>query len=135
MALAAASAPGAHQESSSLKATSSVSSARTPTVRAAAPALRSSAITVTAGCLLGTAVTVPSPEALSTSTIGGASGSSASRSRVASTRSRRSRVAITMPAGGLAAGSPAVACFRAAVAATWLTRTPAAACRAGPPAR
>jgi hypothetical protein len=61
----------------------------------AGPASRSQRITRTRGCRRATAAAVPSAEALSTTAIGGRSGSASRRESVARSRSRRSRVAMT----------------------------------------
>jgi len=91
------SAPGSHQESSSLKATYGVWAATTPRLRAAAPRLRASRRTRTP--FARAASVVPSDEPLSTTTIDGRSGSACSRSSVPSSSARRLRVAITTVTG------------------------------------
>ena len=101
-------APGAHHESSSLKATTGVCRRRTPTVRAAAPRFSASATTSTSGWPARTAAGLPSVEALSTTTTGARSGAAAWRSSARSRSARRFRVATTMPIGAATrVGSPA----------------------------
>src|SRR4051812_7156088 len=90
-------APGAHHESSSANATTSVSRARAPCVRAAAPRLRSRGMSRAQGASRRTRAGVPSPEALSTTTTGGRSGSARSRRSVRRRSAARSRVAMTTP--------------------------------------
>jgi hypothetical protein len=92
---ARARAPGSHHESSSAKATNGVSAALTPTVRATAPRLRPASMTRTHGWWDRTACALPSLDPLSTTTTGGRSGSSESRSSVRSRDCLRSRVATT----------------------------------------
>ena len=92
---AVASAPGSHQESSSLNATYGVWARRTPALRAAAPALRASATTSTPGKPWAAASALPSADPLSTTITGGRSGSRVSMPSVRSSSPRRLRVATT----------------------------------------
>src|SRR6266550_6196057 len=94
-ATAVASAPGSHQESSSLNATYGVWARRTPALRAAVPALRASATISTPGKLWAAASALPSADPLSTTITGGRSGSRVSMPSVRSSSPRRLRVATT----------------------------------------
>ena len=87
-------APGAHQESSSAKATMSFLAARAPTVRAADPRFVASCSTRTCGNAPLTAAAVPSEEPLST-TITSSGPLAVNRWRLSSRRCRRFRVATT----------------------------------------
>ncbi len=96
---AAARAPGAHQESSSLNATYGVSRARTPWVRARAPRLTGRVITRTRGKSRASMAAVSSVEALSTTRTWGRSGRASRRRTVTERLAERLRVAMTTPTG------------------------------------
>src|SRR6266487_88373 len=95
MPAASWSAPGAHQESSSQKATYGVRLTSAPRLRAGAPRLCRSASSSTSGKWRRTASEVWSLEPLSTTTTGGGGTNSRSRRSVSSSSPRRFRVAMT----------------------------------------